>query len=60
MLGCLNAEQDGYRSSDIDLFICGITDEHQANQKVMLLSAKLNVEVEKHLQHSFKQHQRKG
>eukprot|EP01127_Copromyxa_protea_P013859 TRINITY_DN376_c0_g1_i1.p1 TRINITY_DN376_c0_g1~~TRINITY_DN376_c0_g1_i1.p1 ORF type:complete len:888 (+),score=171.53 TRINITY_DN376_c0_g1_i1:42-2666(+) len=34
VLGCLNAEQDGYRSSDIDLFVHGITDEAEANEKL--------------------------
>jgi hypothetical protein len=34
ILGCLSANQDGYRSSDIDLFIYGIDDEHTANEKV--------------------------
>lgn len=35
VLGCLSSEQDGYRSSDIDLFVCGITDENEANEKVI-------------------------
>lgn len=34
ILGCLSSNQDGYRSSDIDLFIHGIEDEQTANEKV--------------------------
>ncbi len=33
-MGCLSSNQDGYRGSDIDLFLYGITTEEQANQKV--------------------------
>lgn len=35
ILGCLSSNQDGYRSSDIDLFIYGIEDENTANEKVI-------------------------
>lgn len=34
VLGCLAVSQEGYRGSDVDLFIHGILDEEQANQKL--------------------------
>jgi len=34
VLGCLSSNQDGYRSSDIDLFLYGISSEEEASQKV--------------------------
>lgn len=60
ILGCLSAEQDGYRSSDIDLFVCGITDENQANEKVVVSPQIVKILVEKHLQHSTRKHKGKG
>lgn len=39
VLGCLAVSQEGYRGSDVDLFIHGILDEQRANQKVAILLA---------------------